>query len=364
MRKIFWTLLTLIFISCDNEPNPVKPVDKVVDFGVPHNELWYTTSDGRTINPMWAPSLEHDIVSNIYSGNKGIIQFSGDITTIGNNLFAHTYNLSTVTLPSSVTTIGNNAFENCNKLYRVDLPSTISEIGDAAFASCNLKEINIPKDVTVLNYRAFAQNSLLSDITLPNGLKKISESAFTACKSLRMVDIPDGVEEIERCAFTGCCLLEKFSGAHATEDGRALIIENKLVTFAPQGITSYEIPDNVTTIGDTAFGECGELENVIIPEGVTRIEYLAFGSCGKLQSVTIPESVTEMGGECFATYGVNLEVYCKPATPPTAIVDNKNRWNAFLSNTLTIYVPTSSVDTYKADEYWGNYKDYIVGYDF
>jgi hypothetical protein len=40
MRKIFWTLLTLIFISCDNEPNPVKPVDKVVDFGVPHNELW------------------------------------------------------------------------------------------------------------------------------------------------------------------------------------------------------------------------------------------------------------------------------------------------------------------------------------
>lgn len=359
MRKIFWTLLTLIFISCDNEPNPV-----IVDFGVPHNELWYTTSDRGTINPMWAPSLEHDIVSNVYYGTKGIIQFSGDITTIGNDLFSHRYNLHTVTLPSSVTTIGNYAFYNCNRLYRVDLPSTISEIGDAAFAACNLKYINIPKDVTVLNRMAFAQNSLLYDITLPNGLKKISESAFVACTSLRMVDIPDGVEEIERCAFTGCYSLKKFSGAHATEDGRALIIENKLVAFAPQGITSYEIPDNVTTIGDTAFGNCGELENVIIPEGVTRIEYFAFGACSKLQSVTIPESVTEMGGECFATYGVNLEVYCKPATPPTAIVDNKNRWNAFLSNTMTIYVPTSSVDTYKADEYWGDYKDYIVGYDF
>ena len=30
----------------------------------------------------------------------------------------------------------------------------------------------------------------------------------------------------------------------------------------------------------------------------------------------------------------------------------------------TIYVPTESVDAYKAAEYWSEYADYIVGYDF
>ncbi len=29
-----------------------------------------------------------------------------------------------------------------------------------------------------------------------------------------------------------------------------------------------------------------------------------------------------------------------------------------------IYVPTASVDAYKSAEYWSNYADYIVGYDF
>ena len=29
-----------------------------------------------------------------------------------------------------------------------------------------------------------------------------------------------------------------------------------------------------------------------------------------------------------------------------------------------IYVPTASVDAYKSAEYWSDYKNYIVGYDF
>ena len=29
-----------------------------------------------------------------------------------------------------------------------------------------------------------------------------------------------------------------------------------------------------------------------------------------------------------------------------------------------IYVPTESVEAYKSAEYWGDYKSYIVGYDF
>lgn len=368
MRNILLCLFVLALFGCDKEPisqQPVeKPEEKPIDFGVPHNEIWYTTSDRQTINPLWGPSLEHEIVSNTYQGNKAIMQFAGDITTIGNGLFSNIYNLTSMTLPSSVTSIGVSAFENSNKLSRIDLPSSITEIGKAAFASCALTDIEVPKDVTILSYRVFAQNPDLRRVTLPKGLKKISESAFSACFALKTIEIPNSVEQIERCAFTQCRSLEMFSGAFATEDGRALIMGDKLVAFAPYGITSYEIPHNVKIVGDTAFGACEELESITIPEGVTDIEQSAFMNCTKLESITIPSSVKTMGNNCCRTYGSNLVVYCKPTTPPTALLVSQNYWGAFAANEITIYVPMESVEAYKAAEHWSSFKDNIVGYDF
>lgn len=368
MRSIILCLFAFTLIACDKEPIPQqleeKPEEKPIDLGVPHNEIWYTTSDRRTINPLWGPSLEHEIVSNTYQGNKAIMQFAGDITTIGNGLFSNIYNLTSMTLPSSVTSIGVSAFDNSNKLSRIDLPSSITEIGEAAFASCALTDMEVPQDVTVLNKRVFAQNSDLERVTLPNGLTKIFESAFTACHSLKTIEIPNSVEEIGRCAFADCRSLEKFSGAFASEDGRALIIGDRLVAFAPSGITSYEIPRNVKIIGDTAFGSCTELESITIPEGVTDIEQLAFSDCKKLESITIPSSVKTMGNSCCRTYGSNLVVYCKPTTPPTALLVSQKYWGAFAANKITIYVPTESVEAYKAADHWSSFKDNIVGYDF
>jgi hypothetical protein len=53
-------------------------------------------------------------------------------------------------------------------------------------------------------------------------------------------------------------------------------------------------------------------------------------------------------------------VYCKPTTPPTAGND------IFYINASgrKIYVPTESVEAYKSAEYWSDYANYIVGYDF
>lgn len=54
------------------------------------------------------------------------------------------------------------------------------------------------------------------------------------------------------------------------------------------------------------------------------------------------------------------EVYCKSTTPPAGGYEMfyDNPWER------KIYVPTESVEAYKAAEYWKNYADYIVGYDF
>ena len=57
-------------------------------------------------------------------------------------------------------------------------------------------------------------------------------------------------------------------------------------------MTSFTIPDGVTSIGIYAFEGCASLINVTIPHGVTSIGYKAFEECASLTNVTIPNSVT------------------------------------------------------------------------
>jgi hypothetical protein len=64
-------------------------------------------------------------------------------------------------------------------------------------------------------------------------------------------------------------------------------------------LTSVTIPDSVTTIGDGTFRGCSGLTNVTIPARVTSIGGRAFLGCSSLTSVTIPDSVTTIGRQAF-----------------------------------------------------------------
>jgi hypothetical protein len=65
------------------------------------------------------------------------------------------------------------------------------------------------------------------------------------------------------------------------------------------GLTSVTIPNSVTSIGENAFSKCTNLASVTIGNGVTSIGTNAFYNCGSLTSVTIPDSVTSIGGDAF-----------------------------------------------------------------
>ena len=92
-------------------------------------------------------------------------------------------------------------------------------------------------------------------------------------------------------------------------------------------IISAEIPNSVTTIGLGAFNQCSDLTSVIIPKGVTSIGGSAFYGCSSLTSVTVEATI-----------------------PPT--LDEE----AFDStNNCPIYVPSESVETYKAASGWSDY---------
>ena len=347
------------------------------------------------------------------------VTIPNSVTMIGNYVFAWCDSLASVTIGDSVTTIGDYAFKYCSSLTSVTIPDSVTEIGKGAFCNCTnlqefkgklasedgrgiiidgvfelfapagLAEYTIPNSVTTIGDGAFWDCDSLTSVTIPDSVTTIGEDAFYRCYSLTSVTIPDSVTAIGWHAFNRCSNLQEFNGKFASEDGRCLIIDGVLNSFAPAGLTEYTIPDSVTTIGDCAFAECSSLTNVTIPDSVTTIGGYAFCDCTGLTSVTIPDSVTTIGNEAFS-YCLSLtsvtipdsvttignsafyycssltSVYCKPTTPPAVTLDYYYDWCAFDENSSgrKIYVPMESVEAYKSAEGWSHYADAIEGYNF
>ena len=222
------------------------------------------------------------------------------VTTIGDYAFQYCHRLKSVTIPDSVTTIGDYAFSGCSSLISVTIPDSVTTIGDSVFSCCSsLTSVTIPDRVTTIGDWAFYYCSSLTSVTIPDSVTTIGDYAFYNCSSLTSVTIPDSVATIGSNAFWNCSSLIEFKGKYASEDGRCLIIDGTLNSFAPAGLIEYTIPDNVTTIGELAFTDCSSLTSITIPDSVTTIGNCAFQDCRNLTSITIPDSVTKIGNSAF-----------------------------------------------------------------
>ena len=85
-------------------------------------------------------------------------------------------------------------------------------------------------------------------------------------------------------------------------DESVLIVTNNIVT----GLTDYgetlstlNIMEGITGIGNSAFKYCSSLTSVTIPSTVTSIGDYAFYNCSSLTSITIPGGVTTIGADVF-----------------------------------------------------------------
>ena len=108
---------------------------------IPNDEIWYTSSNGNIVTPYSAEELP-TIVSNVYSGGKGVIKFKKDITSIGSSAFGFRSSLTSVTIPNSVTILHQGAFQDCSYLTYVRISKNVRRISFRAFSNCvNLRNI-------------------------------------------------------------------------------------------------------------------------------------------------------------------------------------------------------------------------------
>ena len=119
-------------------------------------------------------------------------------------------------------------------------------------------------------------------------------------------------------------------------------------------LTSVIIPDGVTSIESSVFNSCSGLTSITIPDGVTTIGQTVFADCRSLTSVTIPDSVTSIGAITFVNCSTLTSITVNATTPPTLGADVFNS-----TNNCPIYVPSASVNAYKAATGWSTYASRI-----
>lgn len=344
----------------------------------------------------------------------GIIKF-------GISAFNGCFNLASITIPDGTTEIGGYAFCDCVSLKNVIIPDSVTTIGYAIFSGCinmqefqgkfasedgrclivdgvlnsfapaGLTEYTISNGITVIGHNAFENCDSLKSVTIPDSITEIGSYTFMRCSSLTSITIPDSVTAIGLAAFGDCNNLQEFNGKFASEDGRSLIVDGVLNSFAPAGLTEYAIPDGVVEIGESSFYNCRSLTSVTFPDSVTCIGYNAFASCIGLTGVVIPDSVTQLAVYAFgwcesltdvtigssveeigdmAFYGCNrlASVYCRASVPPILGSEVFKYFAQELGGVVNIegavYVPAGSVSVYKSNDYWSEYADNIVAYDY
>lgn len=210
-------------------------------------------------------------------------------------------------VPEGIRHVGAKAFAGCSRLTSIELPSSLESIEDYAIQGCDsLEFISFPTSLKSIGNAAFYRCMSLSEIYIPAAVDTINPSAFRSCPALRSIEVnPNNATY----AVVAEGLVDQVAGAFlclpAANSFMLYIVSAGIIDIAPYAfdscthLTSVELPDTVTRIGEGAFSGCDSLESISMPNSLVSIDDYAFIGCHSLRSVTIPESVEFIGSKVF-----------------------------------------------------------------
>lgn len=204
---------------------------------------------------------------------------------------------------------------------------------------------------SIVDGMGYTSNYQVTSITISNGVTSIGDNTFNnSFTEVTTLTIPNTVTSIGDSSFD-------YVGANA--QGIPSLIPSSVTTIGVEAFIGCRLLvsedlSNITSIGVNAFSYCTNLTAVTLSNNLTIINEGVF-KYSSLISISIPSSVTEIGSYAFENCTSLTSVTINATTPPTL-----GRFRTFdNTNDCPIYVPSESVDAYKAATNWSSYASRI-----
>lgn len=283
------------------------------------------------------PSSITAIGNNAFSGS-GLSDIDLSLTSIKNineSTFADCKNLISINFPSTLTTINKWAFNNCSSLSTITIPNSVKTIYSYAFSGCKgLTDISLSDSLTYLG-SAFSDCSSLTSIVIPHFVPSINDMTFGNCTNLKFINIPASVTTMSGYPFYNCLNLcsinvDSLNPKFSSMDGVLFDKGKTTLNIYPAGKmdSAYSIPSSITIIKGSAFRYNKNISSVNLPAQLTTIGNTSFGDCTGLKKILI-----------------------NAITPPTlgsSVFINVDK-------TIPLNVPLASVDLYKNALGWKDF---------
>lgn len=220
------------------------------------------------------------IAENAFSGCDGltaVVIAAPRLKRIAPYAFKGCKALRRIVLNDGIEKLQHYALSDCEKLEYIDLPESVNEI-ERAFSSSGLKKMHLSKSV------------------------KDPVNAIHGCDQLEEITIDD---EHPKYRAAGNCVIDKNNGnivrvlKSFTIPDDALSIGSRVCAYSQ--IEMVSIPSSIVKIGDGAFFNCKNLQEVVFGEGLQTIEQDAFMGCVKLKGIDLPASIKTVAPTAFAS---------------------------------------------------------------
>lgn len=310
------------------------------------------------------PASVVTIGEKAFSAGNGLtkvtaLNFASDseskLTTIGANAFEK-IGIQSVYLPDSVTTLGNNVFANSLNLTEASVPLTVDNFNGTFLNCANLTTLNFrevegkepaldktsdgavySKDGTVLYYypqdavpnagtekageleiksgveeiaaTAFAYNPNITKITIPNTVTKIGMQAFYFMTALREVVFEE--DTVSQAATETSPAIDGTDKTSLVFDDGGTSSTSYGKTFAGCGnLTKINFPTRLTTLSKYCFNYCTSLSDISFAENckLSALPNYAFQYTGNLGDVVLPDNLGRLGQYTFRYSGIRSVV--------------------------------------------------------
>ena len=302
------------------------------------NLSWSYDDNSQTLTISGSGNMyDYDFFTDPWSDYKEQIQninFPEGLTHIGTCAFVACTNITSITIPDSVTNISESAFSDCYNLQTINFGNGVTSICYGAFENChNLISVTLSNSIRTIGNAAFRNCYNLSSVELGDRVEYIGDGTFHNCHGLGSINIPSSVTKIEKWAFAGCIglrsvMVEEDNVIYDSRNNSNAIIETETNTLIT-GCTNTIIPNTVTCIQSGAFSDQAYMTSITIPNSITNIENTAFCACNSL-----------------------TDVYCLAENVPNT---DSNAFEATPLNSVTLHVPTNSIEAYRTTEPWSNF---------